>query len=390
VTFNGRELNPANMKEEEQEAIIPLAVVHAAAVPEIAIQWVIQNCSSNQELATLSNVCRSWRVTTVNEIQSVTGTTATAAASEDGAHSEQDDSSFSNMTDQKQAGASVLLRQGDGEAQRGAAVVLACSTTTTTPLPLASLLLPSMGRERIRRLYSSTLNNIATVQATQARNAGLFSNSSTSSSRARPPTPDGVVPQDAANPQKQFSLSSSSSHPGSGVVSRLVSQQPLLPQKNSSSTLKPKSSEDETYCLAWFHPDGIELLTSSALIKSSNSSNRQRNIQSNDVNDCSGFGAGYMEPSSAPIFMDQPTALEWRSYVKACDILQPFGYALSFIEVRFIDCRGISVYSYTIHFCFFLHLNPLFVPLLLLFDAFQLVLFFVCYYLVLPSLLMPS
>jgi hypothetical protein len=82
------------------------------------------------------------------------------------------------------------------------------------------------------------------------------------------------------------------------------------PKRSSNPSSKPAPAKDtnETYCLSWFHPDGIQL--------------------AKDVNPD-------LKRDSSGTQLLSTCVSEWHSYQDAVDILQPFGYNVQFIEVSF-------------------------------------------------------
>jgi hypothetical protein len=89
------------------------------------------------------------------------------------------------------------------------------------------------------------------------------------------------------------------------------------PKRSSNPSSKPAPAKDtnETYCLSWFHPDGIQL--------------------AEDVNPDLNLRIVVGSGDSAGTQLLSTCVSEWHSYQDAVDILQPFGYNAEFIEVSF-------------------------------------------------------
>ena len=203
-------------------------------LPYVAIKWVILNCTSDTELATLSNVSKRWRRIVTKEIISfVTSITDCGA----------DQSSVTdNAIDNEKIAASSPSSFNK-------------TLKNLATLPLFSLILPSMLIERLK-LDSM---NVADTKQSHLR-----------------------VHQDFR-----------------------------------------KDSIQDRFCLAWFHPAGIQLADLSASKKFSNKNWHERIIP------CIPPEQILSNTSSA----NDSCVLEWRGYRNAEEILRPFLYCKLFIQV---------------------------------------------------------
>ena len=200
------------------------AVGSERLVPSVAVRWVVYNaCSSNVELATLSNVSRLWREIVA---QSVIDAATSPVPNGD------DTRSVSSMSTQTQ------------------------QPSLSPSKSFARLLLPSW----IRYFYASHLDF-------------------------------------------------------------LPSRQPHREEKKEHK--EHEHDGDETYCVAWFHPDGMRV-------------KQLRTPQQNASSKLSMLSSPARDNSRMNLLGASSVLYQWDGYSEAIDVLSPFGYSRSLLRVSSI------------------------------------------------------
>jgi hypothetical protein len=228
-------------------------------VPDAAIKWIALNCSSDTELATLSNISRHWRcvvarviISLVTEIEHGLRVSATE-----------------NSVDEQEVGASASPSLSN----------LSQAEKSTEIPPLLPLLLPSMLIEQIRLKYSD-------------------------------------------------------SKPSSREDSRNFKSK----RGRSSQNNRKHPAYQEHFCLAWFHPMGIQMSNLSSRKNSPSVSCHERTVPCITVD----------QILSSKVAANDCLVSEWLSYRSAEEILRPFCYSKAFIQVSFLVGSSILSHFYSL------------------------------------------
>ena len=84
-----------------------------------------------------------------------------------------------------------------------------------------------------------------------------------------------------------------------------------------------KDDGDETYCVAWFHPDGMRVKQLTTPLQNASSKLSMLSSQAKDNSTMNLLGA------SSVLY-------QWDGYSEAIDVFSPFGYSRSLLRVSSI------------------------------------------------------
>jgi hypothetical protein len=216
-------------------------------VPDAAIKWIALNCSSDTELAILSNTSRRWRSVVARVILSLVNEIEHGLRVSD----------TENSVDEQGVGASVSPSLSH----------LSQAEKSNEIPPLITLLLPSMLIEQTR-------------------------------------------------------LKCANSKPSSREVSRNFNSK----RGRSIQNKRKHPTYQENFCLAWFHPMGIQMANLASRKNIASVSCHERTIPCITVD----------QILSSKVAANDCLVSEWLSYRSAEEILRPFCYSKAFIQVSFL------------------------------------------------------
>ena len=272
-----------------------------AHLPRIAISWILRNdCTSNVQLAVMSNVCLSWREVALEVVAMEAFAMANVVARKTRAlPSARASSSSLEMTDQAEKDAM--------EESSGASI--ANPLPNTSLFPIRNLLITDMAREM-------------------------------------------VVRQNWFYHNKELTADRLSSATASATVASSV-----VPAQDEPRHYLESNNIEGNFCLAWFAPSGIQITSvpvaeveeestsdngghsfkydfasgvtstdnlggDSLMGNGMNGQQRQQRL----LRKCSSVSAGQT--------VNVACSHEWRGYRHAAEVLVPLGYATDFIRVR--------------------------------------------------------